>query len=315
MNTDKYLAWWHEENHPNKKIDAASRLIDTDYLKLAHDPKFTLPRDANFFCIGSCFARNIEIILLNKGYKVLSTELEMPEAALVKTKSAAGLLTKFNTYSMLNEVEVALNLKKNVDNGLVEIGPEQFYDPQLHSVPYLSYHDAQATRRSVEGCFSKVAESDVCIITLGLTEMWWDDILNIPLNAGRPNWRKALKENRYSFRNPSFSEIKDNVSKLCEIITEHSSRDVKIILTVSPVPLQRTFSNKDIIVANSYSKSCLRTVANEVVEAYENVDYFPSFEKVMFSPRGKTWHEDQRHVSSEIVKEITEQFIELYMEK
>lgn len=315
MNTQNHLAWWHEENHKNKNSDAASRLTTNEYLQLAHDPKFPLPKDSKFFCIGSCFARNIEGILITKGYRVLSTELDPPKEALVNTKSGAGILTKFNTFSMLNEVEVAFGLKVNNNHGLVEISEGQYYDPQLHSVPYLNYQEALDTRKAVEECFRKIVHADAVIVTLGLTEMWWDDVLDIPLNAGRPNWRAGIKEGRYSFRNPSFTYIKENVRRLCNIIKEAGKDNLKIILTVSPVPLQRTFSNQDIIIANSYSKSCLRTVAHEIVNEYDFVDYFPSYEKVVYSPRSKTWHEDQRHVNNEIVKEITKQFIDLYIGK
>lgn len=315
MNTDKYLAWWHERNHKNKSLDAATRLTSDSFVELAHDPKFLLPKNSSFFCIGSCFARNIEGILIKNGYNTLSTELELPSEAIVNTKSSAGVLTKFNTFSMLNEVEVAFGLKTNQDEGLVKISDGSYYDPQLHSVPYLNYECALETRKGVEKCFRKIDGSDVVIITLGLTEMWWDDVLDIPLNAGRPNWRSAIKEGRYSFRNPSYNIIKENVRKLCYTINTMGKEGVKIILTVSPVPLQRTFSDKDIIVANNYSKSCLRTVAQEIMDEYEYVDYFPSYEKVLYSPRAHTWHEDQRHVETKIVNEITSQFLDLYMEK
>ena len=47
---------------------------------------------------------------------------------------------------------------------------------------------------------------------------------------------------------------------------------------------KRTFTDHDVITANMYSKSVLRTVAGGVAAANRNVDYFPSYESVMLTP-------------------------------
>lgn len=47
-----------------------------------------------------------------------------------------------------------------------------------------------------------------------------------------------------------------------------------MVLTVSPVPLTATFTDKDVVTANMYSKSVLRTVALNV--ARMAVAYAPS---------------------------------------
>ena len=60
--------------------------------------------------------------------------------------------------------------------------------------------------------------------------------------------------NRFRFENTDYAENMKAVREIVELIRAKSSKDVKIILTVSPVPLNRTFSDQDIIVANSYSK-------------------------------------------------------------
>ena len=52
---------------------------------------------------------------------------------------------------------------------------------------------------------------------------------------------------------------------------------MKIVLTVYPVPFSDTFSGQDVIVANTYSKSVLRCVAQDLTELYDHVDYFPSY--------------------------------------
>lgn len=93
-----------------------------------------------------------------------------------------------------------------------------------------------------------------------------------------------------------------------DIIRKYSNKEPRIILTVSPVPLLRTFSNRDIIVANTYSKSVLRAVADELSSKYDDVDYFPSYEMVANSPREIAWRHDQRHVTKEMVWHIMHRF-------
>jgi hypothetical protein len=56
----------------------------------------------------------------------------------------------------------------------------------------------------------------------------------------------------------------------------------------------------------------LRVCAQEVADRFDFVDYFPSYEIVMNSPRDKTWLEDQMHVSEEAVEFVTNSFIGCY---
>jgi hypothetical protein len=55
---------------------------------------------------------------------------------------------------------------------------------------------------------------------------------------------------------------------------------VRVILTVSPVPLVATFVNRHVLVSTIYSKSVLRVAAEQVVQAMPNTAYFPSYEIV-----------------------------------
>lgn len=87
--------------------------------------------------------------------------------------------------------------------------------------------------------------------------------------------------------------------------------DIKIILTVSPVPLGMTFNQEDIIVANNYSKSQLVTVAREICSEFKNVDYYPSYEIVMTSPFQSTWKEDRSHPKLDVIEAVIERFIKV----
>lgn len=89
--------------------------------------------------------------------------------------------------------------------------------------------------------------------------------------------------------------------------------DLQIVVTVSPIPLMATFTDSDIVIANTYSKSTLRTVAQEWSDAHSNIHYFPSYEIVMNSNRSVAWADDLRHASGNIVQFIMDFFIKSYV--
>lgn len=286
--------------------DAAARLTTGEFLKISHPTKFDIADNAAFFCIGSCFAINVSRALVTQGVNVLSWGFDHPRGI--------PLLSKFNTYSMLTEIEVALLGRQLPDRGLVEMSEGQFWDPQLHHGEIGSLEAVEHVRLRVNDYFRRLADADVCVITLGLTEMFWDVVTDIPLNGGPVDWKHAKRTGRFEFRNPGFEEVSRNVNRLCEIIHEVTKGRAKVLLTVSPVPLQRTFAEKDIIVANNYSKATLRSAAEEAVRKFEYVDYFPAYEMVTLSPRSISWEHDQQHVKQELVDHVIRTFRQCYMD-
>lgn len=301
-----------EEGHAPH--DAVTRLMTGALLHISHTPKFTLASDMSFYMIGSCFAREIETVFLQQGRKVLSCIASLPPAAVEQLGSdLSDIMTKFTTHSMLHELEQCLHDVTLPNDGLIETAPEQFFNPQLHRLRTLGHADALATQTEVRKTVRKIQEADVVFITLGLTEIWWDDELGIPMNVPPIHWKFARKTNRFRFINTDFSNNLQATRKMIELIRAKSQKDVRIIMTVSPVPLLRTFSDQDIIVANSYSKGTLRSVAQEVRQEYDFVDYFPSYELVMNSPKALAWRHDLRHVTREMVQHVIATFVSSYM--
>jgi hypothetical protein len=295
--------------------DAATRLTTGAFLELDHQPKFTFSRDMAFYMIGSCFAREIEKAFLKENMTVLSRVARLPDAAQEMTEGDSNaIMTKFTTHSMLAELEHALGEAAELpDNGLIEIAPERFYNPQLHRLKALGLEDALAVQRIVRQSVKQIQDADVVFITLGLTESWWDDKLDVPLNVPPLHFRFPGAKERFRFINTDFAENLRSTEKLIRLIREKSHKDVKIILTVSPVPLNHTFTDQDIIVANSYSKATLRSVAQEIFLKSDFVDYFPSFELVTYSPQGLAWRHDQRHVTNEMVHHVISTFLSRYI--
>ena len=89
------------------------------------------------------------------------------------------------------------------------------------------------------------------------------------------------------------------------------NKNVKILITTSPVPLSRTFTTDDVIIANS-SKSVLRAVAGEIAAANVAMDYFPSYESVSGTKNWQIRGEDLLHVSDAFVGKVVSRLTDIY---
>ena len=99
------------------------------------------------------------------------------------------------------------------------------------------------------------------------------------------------------------------VFELIERLVESGRR--KVVLTVSPVPLQVTFAGGDAVMRNSYSKSVLRVVAELASQAFADVDYFPSYEIITASGL-RSFGEDNVHVRPRVVANVVNHMLSLY---
>jgi hypothetical protein len=90
--------------------------------------------------------------------------------------------------------------------------------------------------------------------------------------------------------------------------------ELKIILTVSPVPLVATYTNNNVLVASSYSKSVLRGAAGEVEMRHDHVAYFPSYEIISHAGSyGQYLESDLREVAERGVQHVMTHFLATYL--
>ena len=91
---------------------------------------------------------------------------------------------------------------------------------------------------------------------------------------------------------------------------------VRVLLTVSPVPLIATFEDRHVLVSTTYSKSVLRVAAQAACDGSDRVDYFPSYEIITGSPTGGMYfEEDSREVNSIGVAHAMRSFVAAYTEE
>jgi GSCFA family len=281
------------------------------------NPKFKLRRDDKFYAIGSCFARGLENALAKHGIAVESAAPEFARLqAANKEVSGLGFTNKYNTYSILNELRWALDPDAEFPrDSIVQLTETTWDDP--HTTPTLEFADLEETlerRALMQAVTKRIANCRAVILTLGLAEVWRDVKADVFVNRTPiPSFLKTDPD-RYEFHLTGFAQNMANLEAMHSLLTQYGHPDVHIVVTVSPVPLMNTFSTIDIVVANTWAKSLLRTVAQEWATTHSNVDYFPSYEIVLNSDRSAVWETDLRHVKGAGAQHVMELFLRNYLE-
>lgn len=271
---------------------------------------FSIAEGARIFTMGSCFARNIETRLHEMG-------MEVPTRSLVRTlpNFRAQMLNVYSVASIWNELRWALADEGAYDyeTNIVEVLPGGFVDLHLADAAKPAPYEAiKEIRDRVIALNRMVAESDVIILTLGLVESWWDRESEQHLNVTPPKRVVQRSGARFALHVLDYEEILHYLRASFDLLAKRMAPHTRVILTVSPVPLSRTFTDQDVAVANCYSKSVLRAAAEAIVQQYAFVDYFPSYESVTLSDPRLAWDADRVHVTGEVVKANIERLVELY---
>src|SRR5947207_4658182 len=160
----------------------------------------------------------------------------------------------------------------------------------------------------------RIRDCRAVVVTLGLAEVWRDVKADVFVNRTPIPSLIKTEPDLYEFNLSSFAQNWPNLEMIHRLLMLYGHSDVRIIVTVSPVPLMNTFSTMDIVVANSWAKSLLRAVSQEWAGVHSNVDYFPSYEIVQNSDRAAVWEPDLRHVRSAGIQHIMELFLQQYLE-
>ncbi len=275
------------------------------------DPDFRMDRDDALFAMGSCFARGIENAMVGAGFDVRSAAEEFDDFELrVANVTGRGFMNKYSTHSILAEFEWALDPESTFPKEiLVEIGDDQWVDPSTNPTLTWVGHDATLDRRTtITEVVRRVTDCRVVVVTLGLVELWFDHEAGVHLNMTPTSTMRERHPSRYRFEVSNFTENRANMERVVDLLNRFGHDDVKVVVTTSPVPLLATFTDRDVVTANTFSKATLRAVAEDLAAAHPNVHYFPSYEIVMNSDREVAWTEDGRHVEPEVVQHIMATF-------
>lgn len=267
----------------------------------AVEPTFRIKKTDHLYAIGSCFARGIESQLGRSGFHMESAASDFDRFEVIdkRTTVPLGFTNKYTTFSMLNELTWALQPGAAFpEASLVELDADRCIDPHISPALKLVGRSGTLERhRIITEVTRRIRNCRVVFLTLGLVESWYDTRAEVHLNETPTKEVLDLFPGRYEFSSTNYLQNMDNMEKLHELLTAHGHADLRIIVTTSPVPLQATFTNQDVVIANTYSKATLRAVAQDWAAAHENVQYFPSYEIVMNSSPRIAWEDDLRHVT------------------
>jgi len=261
-------------------------------------PKFNLQRDHKIATFGSCFAQHIGKALEARSFSWLNTEPAplglSPDTAKRFNYSIFSCRTgNIYTASLLEQwVHWALD-KSSMPEEYWETNG-RIYDPFRPTIEpdgFTSVEEMKSSRVFAIRAFRQAMEqTDVLVFTLGLTESWVNKTYGYeyPLCPGTAAGEFCPES--HGFANQRFGFVKTRLLKALESMREVNPR-LEVILTVSPVPLTATNSQKHVLVATMESKSTLRAVAGELAADAPWIDYFPSYEIICSPPFRATFFE------------------------
>jgi len=270
-------------------------------------PKFSVDfgNTTSVFTIGSCFARNIEEALEPLGVHLPTRGFSVPPGEWNARPN--GLLNEFNPGTISQRIMAALGSQRSPEQTIVPSG-QNFADLLLLGGADVSHDRALQRREEIFRVYQQLAVCDVVVITLGFVEAWFDRATGWFLNRVLPHAFAMANPERFEFRR---LDVFDAFPPLERALKALSEAGKKVILTVSPVPIQTTFTSDDCVTANEFSKSVLRVCAERLSRSVPNVDYFPSFE-IVRSAGLPGYINDNVHVRDDLVRRITEYMIAVY---
>lgn len=247
--------------------------------------KFHITAGDRVMTAGSCFAQHISRTLAAFGFNYLVTEQGDDLSTAVRRERQYGVYTA--RYGNLYTVRQLLQLFAECYEGRTpaervwQRADGRWVDalrPRIEPAGYAKADEVVAARQHHLDCVRQgFDECDVFVFTLGLTECWRSrvDGTIYPLAPGVAGG--SFDPSRHEFLNMGVTEVISDLASFLDRLRERNPR-VRVVLTVSPVPLIATHEDQHVLAATVYSKSVLRVAAAEMTKSYNWVDYFPSYE-------------------------------------
>jgi hypothetical protein len=283
-----------------------------------HDADYTVAR----LTAGSCFAQHVARFLATSGFNFLVTEVANPAVgSRVGAEHNYGLFTArygniYTARQLLQLLHRAYGSFEPASVFWTVGGASHLVDPFRPQIQPRGYVSAQELSYDRQQHFASVRAAieamDVFVFTLGLTEAWFDrrDGAVFPLAPGVAGGQ--YDPVIHGFQNFSVAETVSDMQASIDFIRTKNP-DVRIVITVSPVPLNATAVDRHAYVSTTYSKSVLRVAAQQICDSNRNCDYFPSYE-IITAPfvRGKYYAADCREVLPDGVEHVMSVFLRHY---
>jgi len=279
-------------------------------------PKFQVLPGHKIITAGSCFAQHIGNALSQRGYNWLDAE---PAPEFLSSDSARRF--NYGIFSFrTGNIYTAAALRQWVEwaFGLTDVPDEiwekdgRFYDPFRPAIEpdgFASAHEVQASRKATLAAIRKACEqASFFVFTMGLTESWFNGEQGHEYAMCPGTLAGTFDPDKHKFRNHGFDAIRNDLRAAIKIIRKHN-KQMRFLLTISPVPLTATASGQHVLTATVLSKSILRAVAADITAGHRLVDYFPSYEIITGAPYRSMFYEPNlRSVSPNGVSLVMDNF-------
>jgi hypothetical protein len=254
---------------------------------------------------GSCFAANVIPYLETAGVHYVRTEALHPAFEHYPEHLGYGRFSAAygNIYTVRQLVQLLLRAlgrfmptdDREHEDGLVT----DLLRPGLRFKASSDGEFDALTRSHLDAVVEAIAEGTVFIFTLGLTEAWESrrDGAVYPVVPGSIAGR--FDPQRFAFRNFAYPEVRRDLNDALALVREINP-DIRLVVTVSPVPLVATASGQLVQTATTYSKSVMRAAAGDFTDEHERVEYFPAYEIITGPQAPESYFESDRRSVSEV---------------
>ncbi len=283
-------------------------------------PKFPLGPEDRIGTAGSCFAQHIGRALSRAGVPIVITEASPP--FLTQDQAAQfgfGLYScrYGNIYTPRQMAQLLVEaLNPSPPQAPIWCKNNRYYDAMrpniepegLETTQELLLHRAEhlAAIRAMLG------QITTFVFTLGLTEGWCDLATGRTLPLCPGVIAGDYSPQTTAFQNFRYPEILADLAAIRDLLHQVNPA-IRLLLTVSPVPLTATASGNHVLAATTQSKASLRAAAGDFAAAHADVDYFPSYE-IITSPaaRGQCYEPNLRQVRASGVARVMACFLAAY---
>lgn len=283
-------------------------------------PKFTIGPADRIATAGSCFAQHIARRLAHQGLRHYVAEKAHP---MIPPKLAEEW--GYGHFSCrFGNIYTARQLRQLFHRAFGDFEPQSDYwmkdkafidpfRPNIQPGGFISlaelHRDRQQHLAAVRRMFKR---ADVFIFTLGLTECWADKVDGAAFPICPGVLAGEFDPARHAFVNQRLAEVVEDLSTFIHM-QKSVNPDIRIMLTVSPVPLAATAEPRHVLVSTTSSKAVLRVAVDEIQRQFPDVEYFPSYEIIASSAsRTAYYSDDLREVLEDGVDHVMRVFFRHY---
>ena len=285
-------------------------------------PRFEISHADRIATMGSCFAQHLSRHLVRAGLHYF-----VPEQAPAGMPADVARARQYGAFSArYGNVYTAAQAEQLVRRAYGEFTPDDeawersdgaLADPFRPLVEPDGFGDLSILQEDriahLAAVRSVLEQSDVLVFTLGLTEAWRSRVDGAVFPTAPGVNAGSYDPRLHEFVNFDVDEVRRSLSAFCDAIHAINPR-LRLLLTVSPVPLVATYEPRHVLVSTTYSKSVLRVAAEAALDQFSFVDYFPSYEIISSASAARNYYQDDlRDVVEDGVGHVMRSFTKHYV--